>query len=306
MTLTRHVYRVFIRATPESVWNALVDPSFTTRYFHGTEFDSAPAAGQPYRTVIRAAGDAPAVDGVIEVFDPPHRLVQTWHVLYDAAMAEEPPSRVEWTLTDAGEGLTRLDVVHGDLARSPLTWANVKDGWVWILDSLKSLLETGEPLPEATRHAPEPVTDAEAEWHRTLGIQANNSIWELLTKAERTAEEDEELVRRAYASVYHWARAARRGPENAARGEYMVARVWAAIGRGELALHHAQRCMTATQAAGLVDFDLAYAHEALARAHEVLGDHAVADAELEAAKAVPIADPEDLAILEADLAVPLR
>jgi hypothetical protein len=182
----------------------------------------------------------------------------------------------------------------------------VKDGWPWILESLKSVVETGTPLPAQTRNAPEPIVDADAEWHRSLGITANNSIWELLTKADRTAEEDEDMVARAYASLYHWARAARRGPENVARGEYMVARVQASLGRGELALHHARRSMAAVADHGLVDFDLAYAHEALARAFEASGDHAAADAELAKALEVPIADPEDKAILDADLAIPLR
>jgi len=86
----------------------------------------------------------------------------------------------------------------------------------------------------------------------------------------------------------------------------MVARVQAALGRAELALHHARRCMAATQEAGLGDFDLAYAHEAMARALEVAGQPEAADTELEAAKLVPIADPEDQAILDADLAIPLR
>ena len=53
--------------------------------------------------------------------------VHTWHVRYDDAMAAEPPSRVEWLLTELGPELTRLRLTHRDLARSPLTWANVKD-----------------------------------------------------------------------------------------------------------------------------------------------------------------------------------
>ena len=304
MTITRLVYRTYIWATPERVWEAIVDPAFTRKYFHGTAFDTPPVAGQPYRTSLASGG--PAVDGVIEACEAPRRLVMTWHTLYDTSMSQEPPSRVEWTVTDAGDGLTQLDLVHGDLARSPRTWANVKEGWQWILDGLKTLVETGEPLPPPTRAAVQPEVDAEAEWHRTLAIEANNSIWDLLRKDDRTADEDEDMVRRAYASMYHWARAARRGPENVARGEYMVARVQAALGRAELALHHARRCMAATQEAGLDDFDLAYAHEALARALEVAGQPEAADTELEAAKAVPIADPEDQAILDGDLAIPLR
>jgi hypothetical protein len=54
---------------------------------------------------------------------------------------------VEWIVEAAGEGLTLLRLVHGDLALSPKTWANVQHGWVWILDGMKTLLETGQPLP---------------------------------------------------------------------------------------------------------------------------------------------------------------
>jgi hypothetical protein len=77
----------------------------------------------------------------------PGRFVQTWHTLYAAALEQEPPSRVEWTIENAGEGLTRVRLVHSNLDQSPLTWEGVKDGWVWILDSMKTLLETGHPLP---------------------------------------------------------------------------------------------------------------------------------------------------------------
>jgi hypothetical protein len=177
----------------------------------------------------------------------------------------------------------------------------VKDGWVWILDGLKTLVETGEPLPDHTVALEEHVTDATGEWHRSEGIDANNSTWDLLEKPDRTAEEDEDLVRRAYAAAYHWARAARRGPENAARAVYLLSRVNAALGRAELALHHAQRCMALTVDARLEDFDLAYAHEATARALALRGDTAGADAALTAARQVPVADPEDKAILDADL-----
>lgn len=303
MSGARHVYRIYIKATPERVWEALLDPAFTRQWFHDTAFSSPPVAGEAYRSCV--SNGAPAVEGTVEVLDPPHRLVQTWRVLYDAAMSEEPPSRVEWTLTPAGDGLTQLDLVHGDLFRSPLTSAQVEHGWVYVLDGLKSVVETGEPLPALVAPV-EQVDDAAAEWHRQLGIQANNSIWDLLTKADRTPEEDEDMVCRAYASMYHWTRAARTGPANAVRAEYMLARVQAALGRGELALHHAQRCFDGAVAAGLGDFDLAYAHEARARALEAAGRSDEADAELAAAKAVPVADPEDLSILEADLAIPLR
>jgi uncharacterized protein YndB with AHSA1/START domain len=299
MAITKHVYQIFIKATPEQVWDAIIEPSWTRRYFHGTAFDSPPVKGEPYRTTI--ADGRPAVDGVIEELDPPNRLVMTWHVLYDAAMSEEPASRVEWIVEPMGDGLTRLRLEHGDLARSPLTWAGVKDGWEYVLDGLKTVLETGESLPPMTAELTL-IDDAAGEWHRTQAIECNNSTWEVI-EGERTPENDEEMLRRAYASTYHWARAARRGPENEARGAWLLAKVQLLAGQPELSLRYADRCLALCEEHGLEDFDLAYAHEARARALKALGDDVAAGQSWELAKSVPIADAEDQAILDADLAL---
>ena len=300
--MTPHRYRIFIKATPQQVWDGIVDPAFTRQYFHGTAFDTPPQAGQAYRTSMMSG--APAIDGTIEVCEPPHRLVQTWHVLYDAAMSEEPPSRVEWLLTAAGNGLTQLDVVHGDLARSPLTWATVKDGWVWILDALKTLLETGVALPAPEGDGPSPdLEEIRGGWHRSQAIECNNSVWELIEQAERTPADDEEMLRRAYASAYHWQRAKGRGPENEARAVWMLSKVHLLAGLPERALQYGDLCLAQCAEHGLADFDLAYALECRARALRALGREAEALEEWAKAKAVPIADPEDLAIVEADLAV---
>src|SRR5215510_9658821 len=173
MSAPRHVFRIHIRATREEVWRAITDPEFTRQYFHRTAFESTLEPGSGMRYVLPDGADA--VVGEIEEVEPPRRLVMTWRALYDPAMAEEPPSRVEWLVTPAGEGMTRVDVSHGDLAFSPLTWASVQNGWVWILDSLKSLLETGEPLPDETANAPEKVDDSNGQWHRSQAMEANNS-----------------------------------------------------------------------------------------------------------------------------------
>ena len=299
--MTPHRYRIYIKATADQVWQGITDPAFTTRYFHNTAFTSSLTQGESARYVLADGSDA--VEGVVEVAEPPHRLVMTWRVLYDAAMAEEPPSRVEWTLTPAGDGLTRVDVLHGDLARSPLTWASVKTGWVWILDSLKSLLETGEPLPDETESVEPPSADPAGDWHRAQGIECNNSIWEMFD-AERTPANDEEMLRRAYASAYHWQRAARREPINEARALYMLSKAHLVAALPDRALHYADECMAATARAseGAADFDHAYAHEVRARALLALGREAEGHAAWAAALAVEIADPEDKAIVDGDFA----
>ena len=301
MAITRHQYRIYIKAPIEQVWNAVIDPAYTRRYFHGIAFDAPPKRGQPYRTST-ADGHA-TVDGTIEVLEPPTRLVMTWHTLYDAALTAEPASRVEWTLSAAADGLTQVDLVHGDLALSPLTWANVRHGWVWILDGMKTLLETGEELPRATA-GEQPSGDADdiaGDWHRQQGIECNNSIWEMV-EAARTPENNEEMLRRAYASTYHWARAKGRTPINDARGQYMLAKAHLLAGLPERSLHYADACMRVTLEHNAVDFDLAYAHEARARALRALGQESEALTEWAAAKAVPIANDEDREILDNDLA----
>lgn len=308
MAITRHQYRIYIKAPIEQVWNAVVDPAFTRRYFFGIGFDAPPQSGQAYR--MTEVDGVAGVDGTIEVVEPPTRLVMTWRALHDAALAVEPPSRVEWTLSTAGDGLTQVDLVHGDLAMSPLTWANVRYGWVWILDGLKTLVETGGELPRATVDEP-PSGDSDdsdgsaADWHRAQGIECNNSTWEMI-EAERTPDNreeiDEEMLRRAYASTYHWARAKGRMPANDARGQWMLSKVHLLAGLPERSLHYADVCMRLCLEHNLVDFDLAYAREARARALRALGHEDEAMKEWAAAKAVPIADAEDREILDKDLA----
>jgi hypothetical protein len=237
----------------------------------------------------------------VEVLEPPHRLVLTWHTVHDAAMAAEHPSRVEWHVEAAGEGLTRLRLVHADLAQSPLTWESVRHGWVWVLDGLKTLLETGSPLPPVDE-APARSDDVAGDWHRQQAVEANNSTWELVDLPERSPAQTEEMLRRAYAAAYHWDRAAARTPANASRADWLLAKVSLLAGRPEVSLAHAERSRATCEEHGLADFDLAYAHEATARALKALGRDDEATAVWEAARAVPVADEEDRAILDEDLA----
>lgn len=301
MTITTHVYQVHVAATPDQVWRALTDSDWTRRWLHGTSFVEPPRPGAAYRTVTRDGGDA--VEGTIEEMTPPAdgrpgRLVQTWHVLYDVELAAEPPGRVEWTVEAVGEGLTRVRLVHGDLAFSPRTWESVRDGWVWVLDALKTVLETGRELPPRTDRTPTPVPTS-ADFHRRMAVEANNSVWDLVDR-DRTPDEDEDLLRRAYAAAYHWARAAGTTPANEARAAYMVAKALLLTAQPEASLRSADRCLATCEQHGLVDFDLAYAHEARARALTALGRHDEARTAWDAARSVPVADAEDRAVLERD------
>jgi uncharacterized protein YndB with AHSA1/START domain len=304
MAITAHVYQIYIAADADQVWAAITDSDWTERYFHTTRFVEPPVAGQRYRTVITGGGDA--VEGMVEELTPPGagtpgRLVQTWHVLYDAALAAEPPGRVEWTVEQVGDRLTRVRLVHGDLAGSPLTWAHVKDGWVWILDGMKTLLETGRALPSPMDDVTSAPATTDADWHRRQGVEANNSAGELLD-AHRSVDDDEELLRLAYAAAYHWEHAASATPANQARADYLVAKALLATGQPERALVSADRCLARCERDRLADFDLAYAHEARARALRALGREDEAAQAWAMATAVEVADPEDREIVEKDFA----
>ena len=141
---TTQVYQVFIRATPEQVWQAITDPDWTQRYFHGTrkEYDLRP--GGRFRSVSADSGE-PMVDGEVLEVDAPRKLVQTWKFLYDPELEAEGYTRVTYELEEAEGGLTKLTASH-DLEGAPKTAEHVASGWSYILSGLKTLLETGEPL----------------------------------------------------------------------------------------------------------------------------------------------------------------
>jgi uncharacterized protein YndB with AHSA1/START domain len=142
---TTQVYSVFIRATPDEVWDGITKPEFTSRYFYGSVVDSTYEPGSPYAGWA-ADRSRQYVEGEVLEADRPRRLVTTWRALYDPETAAEPYSRVTWELQPAGEHVTKLTVVHDELEASPKTAANVAGGWSYILSGLKTVLETGESL----------------------------------------------------------------------------------------------------------------------------------------------------------------
>ena len=145
-----------------------------------------------------------------------------------------------------------------------------------------------------------PALDPELERRTAVGLF--NFTWTLLEKPDRTPEEDELMVHAAHASRLHWD--AIGGPVNRVRGEWQLARVYAVLGRAEPALHHARRCLELCEEHGIGDFDLAYAYEALARAHTIAGNEveATRHAGLAREAAEEIADPDDRAHVLEDLA----
>jgi DNA-binding transcriptional MerR regulator len=141
---------------------------------------------------------------------------------------------------------------------------------------------------------------------RQLGVDLYNSTWTLIEKADRTAAETDEMIHRAHASRWHWARVGE--PVNLARGEWLCSRVYATLGRGEPALWHARRCVEIDEslpADAREAWDLPSAYEAMARASFAAGDPA--SGALWKAKAAAaleeIADPDDREQIAQDLAM---
>lgn len=139
------VYQVFIKASPEKVWDAITRPEFTARYFFGSRVQTTGEVGTPIRHLAATTDELWGDDAILES-DPPRRLVHTWRSLYNIDLAAEPESRVTWEIEGQPGGISRVAVVHDRLARSPKTAASVSGGWMFVLSGLKTLLETGEAL----------------------------------------------------------------------------------------------------------------------------------------------------------------
>jgi uncharacterized protein YndB with AHSA1/START domain len=138
---TRAVFEIFIKTTPERLWEAITDPQLRAKYTFGVETHSDWAPGSSYTS---------GVPGVVEIaegenleVDPPHRLVQTMNALWSDDVKAEGTSVVTWEIEQVGDSC-RLTVVHDQLR--PDGNGEIYGGWPMILSGLKTLLETGEQL----------------------------------------------------------------------------------------------------------------------------------------------------------------
>jgi uncharacterized protein YndB with AHSA1/START domain len=142
---TTQVYVLYINAPADRVWAAITEPAEVARFFHSMRLEADYRPGGHLRS-FSPDGSAQWGDNTVLEWDPPRRLSHTWRSLYDPAMAAEPESRVTWEVEEAPGGQTKLTLVHDRLEQSPITAASVV-GWAWILSNLKTVVETGSPLP---------------------------------------------------------------------------------------------------------------------------------------------------------------
>lgn len=136
------VFHVFIKATPEAIWEAITSPDWSERYFYGARITVTPDA------YVSLGPDGTDWGGSRTIeFDPPRRLVHGWRSLYDPELAGESESRVTWEITPGEDGVCLLTVTHDRLDGAAGTARSVAGpGWMRVLSGLKTLLETGEPM----------------------------------------------------------------------------------------------------------------------------------------------------------------
>jgi uncharacterized protein YndB with AHSA1/START domain len=148
MAESRFVYVTYIRTSPQKLWQALIDPEFTRRYWVETWQESDWKPGASWRLMIPDGriGDA---GEVIEI-EPERKLVLSWRNEFKPELREEGFSRLTYELEQQGD-MVKLTLIHEmDKPGSKLI-EKVSNGWPMLMASLKSLLETGEPLAASTR-----------------------------------------------------------------------------------------------------------------------------------------------------------
>jgi len=165
MSDTVQVYRVYIKATPQAIWDAITQPEWTRRYGYTglVDFDLRPGGRHvmhPTPEFVDMGFTADMADGEVLAVDPPRKLVVTWRLLMDPRLAAEPVTTLTYDIEETRTAGTRLTVTH-DVTGAPMhaqlvsgelenidagPEENAGGGWAWILSDLKSVLETGSPV----------------------------------------------------------------------------------------------------------------------------------------------------------------
>lgn len=144
LTTEDTIYITYIASTAERVWDALTQSAFTTHYFFGRTVESDWKQGSEW--ILRMPDGRVDIRGVIREANPPRKLVVTWNV--DWAEQKFPESIVSYEIEEARPGLIKLTMTEAHPTPIPRGMLEGgRNGWPMILSGLKSLLETGKPLP---------------------------------------------------------------------------------------------------------------------------------------------------------------
>ncbi|HEY6468946.1 MAG TPA: SRPBCC domain-containing protein [Candidatus Dormibacteraeota bacterium] len=136
------VFEIYIRTTPERLWEAITDSEIRTKFQFGNRVESTWAPGSAYLVTNPRAG-APLIEGENVEVDPPRRLVQSARALWGEDVVKEGTTRVTWEIEPVGDSC-RLTVTHDQLREGAN--AQLFGGWPMILSGLKTWIETGETL----------------------------------------------------------------------------------------------------------------------------------------------------------------
>jgi uncharacterized protein YndB with AHSA1/START domain len=138
-----HVYSTYIKTTPERLWQALTDGAITSRYYFGSSVKSDWKPGSRYE-FTDAKGGVHINRDVVEA-DRPRRLVTTFNAVWDEEVKKDKPTMATFEIEQMGD-VCKLTVIHSGFEGETATYHQVTGGWPMIVASLKSLIETGEPL----------------------------------------------------------------------------------------------------------------------------------------------------------------
>jgi uncharacterized protein YndB with AHSA1/START domain len=158
-TATTQVYRVYIQASAQAIWDAITSPDWTERYAYGgrVEYDLKPGGRYSHKASaeMRSMGlPEEIILGEVIESDPPRKLVQTWHPVWDAESAAEKHTRLTYEIKEFPDGVCTVTIIH-DVEGAPIVGGMVSGGgdpagggggWPWVLSDLKSLLETGKRM----------------------------------------------------------------------------------------------------------------------------------------------------------------
>jgi uncharacterized protein YndB with AHSA1/START domain len=135
------VFEIYIKTTPERLWEAITDPELRARYSFGVQTDSDWTPGSGYKASVPGVVDI--AEGENLEVDPPRRLVQTFRAMWSDDVKREGSSRVTWEIEQIRDSC-RLTVTHDQLREGANS--QLYGGWPMVLSGLKTLLETGESL----------------------------------------------------------------------------------------------------------------------------------------------------------------
>jgi uncharacterized protein YndB with AHSA1/START domain/DNA-binding transcriptional ArsR family regulator len=140
------VFEIYIKTTPERLWQAIVDPAQRAKYTFGVGVYSDWTPGSSYVGRAGPGNEGPDLviaEGENLEVDPPRRLVQSFRALWSDEVKAEGTSRVTWEIEQVADSC-RLTVTHDQLRQGANS--ELFGGWPMVLSGLKTLLETGELL----------------------------------------------------------------------------------------------------------------------------------------------------------------